>query len=114
MLCPKISKSLYRINRVINLLDRASLRKFVFFMVHSYLSYGMNVDGAELQQRKLYVYCTPVILSCGNVEEKFGIGVIFLGTEEEIREKHRNSDTSGPCSRIKLNVDSKMCVMLIF
>ncbi len=45
--------------------------------------------------------------SCGNVEEKFGIGAIFQDTEDGIREKRHNSDTSGPCSLIKLNVDSK-------
>jgi hypothetical protein len=45
MLCSKISKSLYCINRLKNLLDRASLRKLYFSMVHSHLAYGINVYG---------------------------------------------------------------------
>jgi len=30
--------------------------------------------------------------SCGNVEEKFGIGAIFQYTDDRIREKRRNAD----------------------
>jgi hypothetical protein len=41
------------------------------------------------------MYTAPLFKNtgCGNVDEKFGIGVIFLGTEERIRDKRRNPDT---------------------
>ncbi len=45
MLCSKISKSLFCINRVKNFVDESSLRKLYFSMVHSHLSYGINVYG---------------------------------------------------------------------
>jgi hypothetical protein len=67
MLCTKISKSLYCINRVKNLLDRASLRKLYFSMVHSYLSYGINIYGCatttsldklrKMQKKAIRVIC---------------------------------------------------------
>ncbi len=40
-----ISKSLFCINRVKNFVDEFSLRKLYFSMVHSHLSYGINVYG---------------------------------------------------------------------
>jgi hypothetical protein len=45
MLCSKISKSLFCINRVKNFIDESSLRKLYFSMVHSHLSYAINVYG---------------------------------------------------------------------
>jgi hypothetical protein len=45
MLCNKISKSLFCINRVKNFIDLESLKKLYFSMVHSHLAYAVNVYG---------------------------------------------------------------------
>jgi hypothetical protein len=46
MLCTKISRSLFCLNRVKNFLDQESMRKLYFAMVHSNLAYGINVYGS--------------------------------------------------------------------
>ena len=46
MLCTKISRSLFCLNRVKNFLDQESIRKLYFAMVHSNLAYGINVYGS--------------------------------------------------------------------
>ena len=48
-LCAKISKSLYCINRLKNFLDLDSLKKLYFAMVHSHLSYCLNIYGCANQ-----------------------------------------------------------------
>ena len=48
-LCSKISKSLYCINKVKNFIDGESLKKLYFAMVHSHLSYCINVYSAATQ-----------------------------------------------------------------
>ena len=45
MLCSKISKSLYCLNRAKNFIDAESLRKLYFSMIHSNLTYGINIYG---------------------------------------------------------------------
>jgi hypothetical protein len=45
MLCSKISKSLYCLSRVKNFVNSESLRKLYFSMIHSVLSYGINIYG---------------------------------------------------------------------
>jgi hypothetical protein len=45
MLCSKISKSLFCLNRVKNFVNTKSLRKLYFSMIHSVISYGINIYG---------------------------------------------------------------------
>ena len=45
MLCSKISKSLYCLNRVKNFINSKSLRLLYFSMIRSVISYGINIYG---------------------------------------------------------------------
>jgi hypothetical protein len=45
MLCSKLSKSLYCLNRVKNFIDQESLKKLYYSMIHSNIAYGINVYG---------------------------------------------------------------------
>jgi hypothetical protein len=47
--CSKISKSLYCIGKVKNFVDMDSLKKLYFSMVHSHISYCLNVYGSANQ-----------------------------------------------------------------
>ncbi len=53
---------------------------------------------------------TGVVVIC---KKKFDTGAIFQDRDDIIREKRRNSDTSGPCQRIRLDEDAKDGVMLL-
>jgi hypothetical protein len=44
-ICAKISKSLFCINRIKNFVNKESLKKLYFAMVHSHLSYCVNIYG---------------------------------------------------------------------
>jgi hypothetical protein len=46
MLCSKLSKSLYCLSLVKNFVNSESLRKLYFSMIHSVLSYGINIYGS--------------------------------------------------------------------
>jgi hypothetical protein len=48
-LCSKVSKSLYCINKVKNFINLESLKKLYFAMVHSHISYCINVYGGANQ-----------------------------------------------------------------
>jgi hypothetical protein len=48
-LCSKISKSLYCINKIKNFIDVVSLKKLYYSMVHSHISYCINVYGTANQ-----------------------------------------------------------------
>jgi hypothetical protein len=43
MLCSKLSKSMYCINRVKHFIDAVSLKKLYYSTIHSNISYGINV-----------------------------------------------------------------------
>jgi hypothetical protein len=45
LVCTKISKSLFCINRIKNFVNGASLKKLFYAMIHSHLSYCINVYG---------------------------------------------------------------------
>jgi hypothetical protein len=45
LVCSKISKSLFCINRIKNFVNRDSLKKLYFAMIHTHLSYCLNVYG---------------------------------------------------------------------
>jgi hypothetical protein len=45
ILCTKLSKSMYCLNRVKNFVDKPSLLKLYYSMVHSNISYGINIYG---------------------------------------------------------------------
>jgi hypothetical protein len=45
MLCNKISKSLFCLNRIKNFVNAKSLRMLYFSMIHSVISYGINIYG---------------------------------------------------------------------
>ena len=45
MLCSKISKSLFCLNRVKNFVNSKSLRLLYFSMIHSVITYGINIYG---------------------------------------------------------------------
>jgi hypothetical protein len=45
MLCSKISKSLFCFNRIKNFVTSKSLRMLYFSMIHSVISYGINIYG---------------------------------------------------------------------
>ena len=45
MLCSKISKSLFCLNRIKNFVNAKSLRMLYFSMIHSVISYGINIYG---------------------------------------------------------------------
>jgi hypothetical protein len=45
ILCAKLSKSMYCLNRVKNFVDKPSLLKLYYSMIHSNISYGINLYG---------------------------------------------------------------------
>jgi hypothetical protein len=45
ILCTKLSKSMYCLNRVKNFVDKPSLLKLYYSMIHSNISYGINIYG---------------------------------------------------------------------
>jgi hypothetical protein len=46
MLCSKLSKSMYCINRVKHFIDAVSLKKLYYSIINYNLSYGINVYGS--------------------------------------------------------------------
>ena len=45
ILCSKLSKSMYCLNRVKNFIDKESLIKLYYSMIHSNITYGLNIYG---------------------------------------------------------------------
>jgi hypothetical protein len=79
LVCSKISKSLYCINRVKNFVDAQSLRKLYFAMVHSHLSYGINVYGCATSTalEKLRIMQKKAIRSISNANYRAHTAPLF-------------------------------------
>jgi hypothetical protein len=56
-LCSKISKSLFCINRIKNFVNGDSLKQLYYAMVHSHLSYCLNIIILYIITKKPCLYC---------------------------------------------------------
>ena len=80
MLCSKISKSLYIINRVKNMLPRKILLTLYFALVHSHLTYCVSIYGCATKTslNKIFMKQKKAIRTICNVNMRTHTAPLFL------------------------------------